>query len=182
MLCSTKKQQFPDISHWQIVSCRFVITFTKFYIKILVVRMQNSAFDAVCGANVKLQLWLAKKLLHIICQSTTWITPVQKVPKLTCQTLVINSSLALKIFTQITSTGSLPGSLLCYLWWFFYKEFCKNNQAWGAFSCAGACRRREGVVFIVSRLLAAACQSLQALAGDYGSSLPCSQDSGAHRF
>jgi len=36
------------------------------------------------------------------------------------------------------------------------------------------------VVFIVSRMLAAAC--LQALAGDYGSSLPCRQDGGAHRF
>jgi len=39
----------------------------------------------------------------------------------------------------------------------------------GAFSCAGACRRPEGVVFSVSRLLAAACRRLQALAGDYGS-------------
>ena len=44
----------------------------------------------------------------------------------------------------------------------------------GAFSCAGACRRPEGVVFIVSRL--------PAPAGDYGSSLPCRQDGGAHRF
>ena len=33
-------------------------------------------------------------------------------------------------------------------------------------------RRPEGVVFIVSRLLAAACRRMQALAGDYGSSLP----------
>ena len=38
----------------------------------------------------------------------------------------------------------------------------------------------EGVVFIVSRLLAAACWRLQALAGDYDSSLPCRQDGGAH--
>jgi len=52
----------------------------------------------------------------------------------------------------------------------------------GAFSCAGACRRPEGVVFIVSRLLAAACRRLQAPAGGYGSSLLCRQDGSAHRF
>ena len=52
----------------------------------------------------------------------------------------------------------------------------------GTFSCAGDCRRPEGVVFIVSRLLAAARWRLQALADDYGSSLPCRQDGGAHRF
>jgi len=56
-------------------------------------------------------------------------------------------------------------------------SFRRAEFSRGAYSCAGACRRPEGVVIIVSRLLAAACRRLQALAGDYGSSLPCRQES-----
>jgi len=80
--------------------------------------------------------------------------------------------------------------LVLFLYWIWNCEFflnicyTKDNKCGsrGAFSCAGACRRPAGVVFIVSRLLAAACWRMQVLAGDYGSSLPCRQDGGAHWF